>query len=174
MQPYIRIACKVLDYLPLESISEFQGNFKKRAKKELEQIIVSILRFGFSFPFFVWRDGGRNWCMDGHGRILALAMMAKARYALDEAGKLHAAKAPAPALPDLPVVYVEAENEAEAKQKMLRLNSQYGTIDPEGFRSFVDGLDVDWGELALPSGELFEFPYPFQGGGTAKAWRSVS
>jgi len=61
-------------------------------------------------------------------------------------------------LPEFPVVYVEAESEAEAKQKMLRLNSQYGAIDPEGFRAFIEGLEIDWGELALPSGELLEFP----------------
>ena len=88
MQPYIRITCKVSDFLPLESIEEFQGNFKKRTKKEIHQIITSILKFGFSFPFFVWQNEGHNWCLDGHGRILALREMAKAFYALDEAGQL--------------------------------------------------------------------------------------
>jgi hypothetical protein len=53
VRDYIRVTCKVSDYLPLETIGEFQGNFKKRTKKEVEQIIVSILKFGFSFPFFV-------------------------------------------------------------------------------------------------------------------------
>jgi hypothetical protein len=51
--PYVRIACKISDFLPLEAIEEFQGNFKKRTKKEIGQIITSILKFGFSFPFFV-------------------------------------------------------------------------------------------------------------------------
>jgi hypothetical protein len=63
--PYIRITCKAADFLPLESIEEFQGNFKKRTKKEIHQIIVSILKFGFSFPFFAWRYNGRHWCLDG-------------------------------------------------------------------------------------------------------------
>jgi hypothetical protein len=84
--------------------------------------------------------------------------MGKAFYALDEAGQLYIKKEAAPEVPELPIVYIEAENEAEAKQKMLRLNSQYGVIDLEGFREFIDGLEMEWGDLALPNGELFEFP----------------
>ena len=71
MQSYIRITCKGSDFLPVESIEEFQGNFKKRNKKEIEQIIISILKFGFSFPFFIWHHDGHYWCLDGHGRIKA-------------------------------------------------------------------------------------------------------
>jgi hypothetical protein len=158
MQPYIHITCKVSDFLPLESIQEFQGNFKKRTKKELDQIITSILKFGFSFPFFIWQNDGHNWCLDGHGRILAVNKMKKTYYALDEAGQLCIKKEPVPAIPDLPIVCIEAKDKAEAKQKMLRLNSQYGIIDLDGFRDFIAGLEIDWGELALPSGALFEFP----------------
>jgi hypothetical protein len=165
MQQYIRITCKVADFLPLESIEEFQGNFKKRTKKEIDQIIISIFKFGFSFPFFVWQNEGHNWCLDGHGRILSLREMKKAYYALDDAGQILVKKEPPPALPELPIVYIEAENEAEAKQKMLRLNSQYGIIDIEGFREFIEGLEMEWGDLALPNGELFQFPdiFPEEG-----------
>jgi DNA modification methylase len=84
--------------------------------------------------------------------------MGKAFYALDEAGQLYIKKEAAPEVPELPIVYIEAENQAEAKQKMLRLNSQYGIIDLDGFREFIDGLEMEWGDLALPNGELFEFP----------------
>jgi ParB family chromosome partitioning protein len=142
MADKIRVSCKVSDFLPLGEISEFQGNFKKRTKKETGQIITSILKFGFSFPFFCWASGENNYCLDGHGRILALREMEKRGYEI----------------PDLPVVYIEAENEAEAKQKILRLNSQYGLIDTDGFRRFIEGLEIDWGDLALPSGGVFEFP----------------
>jgi DNA modification methylase len=142
MQDKIRISCKVSDFLPLESIEEFQGNLKKRTKKEVDQLITSILKFGFSFPFFAWQHDGHNRCLDGHGRILALREMKTRGYEI----------------PALPVVFIGAENEAEAKQKILRLNSQYGIIDIEGFREFIDGLEMEWGDLALPSGDLFEFP----------------
>jgi DNA modification methylase len=166
---YIRITCKVTDFLPLESIEEFQGNFKKRTKKEIDQIITSILKFGFSFPCFTWAHNGHNYCLDGHGRLLAVREMKKAYCALDEAGRLIIKKEPTPEVPELPIVYIEAENEAEAKQKMLRLNSQYGIIDLEGFKEFIEGLEMEWGDLALPIGELFQFPDIFPDEGEHKS-----
>jgi DNA modification methylase len=158
---YIHISCQVSEFLPVEKIKEFQGNFKKRTKKEIEQIIVSILKFGFSFPFFIWKDGDNYWCLDGHGRILALLEMSKKHYFLDKEGKLCSDNAPVPSFPGLPVVYIEAADEGEAKQKMLRLNSQYGVIDIEGFRAFIEGLNIEWGDLALPNGGLIQIPEMF-------------
>jgi DNA modification methylase len=158
-QSYIRITCKVSDFLSLESIKEFQGNLKKRTKNDIEQIITSILKYGFAFPFFAWQNEGHNWCLDGHGRLLALSKMNKTYYALDEAKKLVTRKEPPPPIPELPVVYIEAENEAEAKQLLLRCESRYGIIDFDGgFQEFIKGLEMEWGDLALPSGELFQFP----------------
>lgn len=157
-QNAIRITCKTKESLPLDAIEEFQGRLKKRSKKEIAKIITSILRYGFSFPLFVWKDGGRNRCLDGHGRLLALREMRKTRFFLDADGKLAEDGGEPCALPDLPVVYIDAADEAEARQKVLRLNSCYGELDADGFAEFIDGLDIDWDELALPSGDLFEFP----------------
>lgn len=154
----IRISCNVRDTLSFSQIEEFQGNLKKRSKKEISKIITSILKFGFSFPFFVWKDGERNRCLDGHGRLLALTEMSKRHYFLDEAGKLSDDDGEPLSIPDLPVVYIEAADEAEAKQKVLRLNSCYGVLDAEGFAEFTAGLEIDWDDLLLPSGDLFELP----------------
>lgn len=154
----IRISCNTRDFLPFSQIEEFQGNLKKRSKKEISKIITSILRYGFSFPFFVWKDGVRNRCLDGHGRLLALGEMTKRHYFLDESGSLSDDDGEPVLIPDLPVVYIEAADEAEAKQKVLRLNSCYGVLDTEGFAEFTAGLDIDWDELMLPSGDLFELP----------------
>ena len=82
--------------------------------------------------------------------------MSKRHYFLDEAGKLSDDGGEPLPIPDLPVVYIEAADEAEAKQKVLRLNSCYGVLDAEGFAEFTAGLDVDWDELMLPSGDLFD------------------
>ena len=68
----IEIKCKGADLLPLDAIEDFQGGLKKRGKKEIDLIIKSIERFGFSFPFFIWNGSGHNYCLDGHGRIQAL------------------------------------------------------------------------------------------------------
>lgn len=154
----IKITCEVAEFLPLGEIEEFQGNLKKRSKKEILKIITSIIKYGFSFPFFVWKDGGRNRCLDGHGRLLALAEMQRRHYFIDEDGSLCDDDGTPGEIPPLPVVYIIAADEAEAKQKVLRLNSCYGVFDAEGFAEFMDGLEIDFDELALPSGDLFQLP----------------
>lgn len=134
----IKIACRGADTLPLDLIEDFQGNLKKRGKKEIDQIIKSIEKYGFSFPFFVWNGDGHNRCLDGHGRIQALAEMRKRGASL----------------PLFPVAYIDAKDEAEAKQKLLRLNSQYGQMTIESVLEFSDGLEIDWDDVSLPSGSL--------------------
>jgi hypothetical protein len=136
----IRIECRGADYLPLEAIEEFQGALKKRTKKEIEKIIKSIDEFGFSFPFFIWNGSGHNYCLDGHGRIEALCEKRRRGASL----------------PTFPVVYVDAKDEAEAKQKLLRLNSSYGLMTTDSVKEFLDGISVNFDDLALPKG-LLEF-----------------
>jgi hypothetical protein len=134
----INIQCRGADILPLDAIVEFQGGLKKRGKKEIGLMIKSIEKFGFSFPFHVWQNGGQNHCLDGHGRIQALSEMRRQGYSL----------------PLFPVVYVEAADEAEAKNKLLRLNSQYGLMTVDSVLEFVDGIEVEFDELALPAYQL--------------------
>lgn len=134
VENHIKITCRGADLLPLEVIEEFQGTLKKRTKRDIEQIIKSILTYGFSFPFFVWAYNGRNYCLDGHGRIQALRELSGQGIAL----------------PQFPVAYIDAIDEQEAKQKLLRLNSQYGQMSIESVLEFAQGLDIDWADLALP------------------------
>lgn len=134
----IRITCRGADSLPLDVIEDFQGSLKKRSKKDIDLIIKSIEKYGFSFPFFVWNGSGHNYCLDGHGRIQALCEMRKRGVSL----------------PLFPVAYIEAADEAEAKQKLLRLNSQYGQMSIDSVMEFAEGLGVDFEDLALPAGTL--------------------
>jgi DNA modification methylase len=136
----VKIQCKGANVLPLDAITDFQGTLKKRGKKEIDAIIKSIERFGFSFPFFIWNGTGDNYCLDGHGRIQALAEMRRQGVSL----------------PLFPVVYVEAVDEAEAKQKLLRLNSQYGQMTVDSVLEFTGGMEMQWDELALPGGDLLK------------------
>ncbi len=129
----IKITCKGADLLPLDAIEEFQGGLKKRTKRDIDLIIKSIEKYGFSFPFFVWNGSGHNYCLDGHGRIQALAEMRRRGVSL----------------PLFPVDYIEAADEAEAKQKLLRINSQYGKMTVDSVMEFTEGLMVDWDELEL-------------------------
>lgn len=129
----IKIQCKAADVLPLDAIVEFQGGLKKRGKKEIALMIKSIEKYGFSFPFMVWQNSGINHCLDGHGRIQALGEMR--RTGTD--------------IPLLPVVYVDAKDEEEAKNKLLRLNSQYGQMTIDSVMDFVSGIEVEFEELML-------------------------
>jgi hypothetical protein len=130
----IKVSCKGADTLPLDKIEDFQKNLKTRTKKDIGKIIKSIETHGFTFPFFIWNGTGHNYCLDGHGRILALAEMRKQGYDL----------------PLFPVVYIDADDEADAKVKLLQANSHYGTMTREGFIEFTDGLDINMDDLALP------------------------
>ena len=134
----VRIACKTADLLPLDAIEDLQGGLKKRSKKDIELITKSIEKYGFSFPFFVWKNGEHNYCLDGHGRRLAL-------LELERKGE---------EIPPLPVVYIEAKDNEEAKQKLLRLNSQYGAISYDSLMEFTSDIVVDFGDIIIPSGEL--------------------
>jgi hypothetical protein len=130
----IEIKCRGADTLPLDLIEDFQGGLKKRTKKEIDQIIKSIKEYGFSFPFFIWNGTGHNYCLDGHGRIQALSQM---RQAGED-------------LPLFPVVYIDARDEEEAKNKLLRLNSQYGQMSIDSVLEFTADLNIEWDDLSLP------------------------
>lgn len=134
----IRIECTGTEDLPLDALEDFQGGLKIRSDFDHDQIIRSILRFGFSFPFFVWREGDHRYVLDGHGRLGAMNLF-KAR-----GGKL----------PLFPVAYVDAKSRDEAKQKLLRLNSNYGLMTKETVLAFSSDLAVDWTELSLPGGPI--------------------
>ena len=141
----IEIKCKGAGVLDIAQIVDFQGNLKRRGIKDIEKLKTSILKYGFSFPFFIWVNNGINYCFDGHGRLMALKELRKEGYSV----------------PELPVVYVEAKDEDEAKQKLLRLNSQYGQITLESVLDFAKGLDLIAEELSLMDGGEIDLEGPF-------------
>ena len=134
----IEINCTGSDTIQLHELTEFQGELKERSAGDVEKIIKSIKKHGFSFPFFVWKNDGKNNVLDGHGRLLALKQMAAAGEEI----------------PALPCVYISAKNEAEAKEKLLKLNSQYGHMTAESVADFLDGMEIELDDLALPDGVL--------------------
>ena len=141
----IKIACKTKEHLKLEELTEFQGGLKKRDETDIDKIVRSIRKFGFTFPFFVWKHKVVNNVLDGHGRILGLRK-------LDELGFK---------IPPLPVVYVSCKSERDARDLLLRLNSQYGRMTKESVLEFIGSFEIETGELELPGGSiLFEAENP--------------
>lgn len=113
----------------------FQGALKERTDVDYDKIKLSIIKFGFSFPFFLWKDkDGNNYLIDGTGRFETLCKMQKDGYLI----------------PDLPVVFIQCKDKKEAKQKLLRLNSQYGKMTKESVLEFAEDIDLNFDEIALP------------------------
>ena len=131
----IQIACETKDTLKLEDMTVMQGGLKIRDDSDYEKIKKSILQYKFSFPFFLYKDKkGTNWLIDGTGRHDCLLRMAEEGYII----------------PDLPVVYIQCKDKKEAKQKLLRLNSQFGRMTKDTVLEFASDIEVDFSDIALP------------------------
>ncbi len=134
----MEVKCKTNDTLPLSELTEFQGKLKERTDADYTKITKSIKKHGFAFPFFVWKHDGINHVLDGHGRIGALKrMVAQGEH-----------------LPPLPVVYVNAKDEDDAKELLLKLNSHYGQMTAESVRDFLGDLQINFEDLSLPESVL--------------------
>ena len=130
----ISIKCETSETLEIAEMTEMQGGLKTRTDIDYDKIKLSICKFGFSFPFFIWKSGNKNYLIDGHGRFATLCKMQKDGYLI----------------PPLPVVYIQCKNKTEAKQKLLRLNSQYGKMTKESVLEFAEDIDLNFDEIALP------------------------
>ena len=138
----IKIKCESSNFLALNEITDFQGDLKERSAGDMEKIKKSIKKHGVAFPIFIWQteENGEtiNYCLDGHCRTRALREMAAAGEQI----------------PPLPVDYIHAETEAEAKELLLKLNSQYGHMTADSVAAFLGDIKIDFDELALPDGVL--------------------
>jgi hypothetical protein len=129
----IRITCSKSKVLPYTDITPFQGNLKRRSERDINELCGFIKEFGFSFPFYAWNSKGRNFCIDGHGRLLALQKLADEGYEI----------------PPLPVVYIYAKDEAEAKQKLLCKEAKYGSLTYDSVMKFIGSDSIDMSNISL-------------------------
>lgn len=129
----IKIACKGADELPLSAFEEFQGNLKSLSESAYKKLKRNILDRGFSFPIHIWKSGEAIKIIDGHQRIRCLWEMAKEGYKI----------------PSLPVVYVHAKDEKEARLKILSGASQFGKVDRQGLYEFMEMSEIQFEDLAL-------------------------
>lgn len=135
----IQIKCKGADHLSITKLLDFQGGLKTLSKKNREKLQQSILKHGFNAPIFVWNDSGQHRILDGHGRLKTLKHMAAQGYII----------------PDLPVDYIQASTEAEAREKLLHITSQYGEFQLDELNEWIKNADHDIMEsLRLVEGEL--------------------
>lgn len=129
----IRIACKTADYLDFSELIPFQGRFKLRVDKDIEVLANYIIEQGFTCPFFVWDNDGEYKILDGHGRYLAIDYLKRKGYAI----------------PKLPVVIVDAQNEQDARLKVLELNNMNGQFSKEVLLEYAKELTIDYSDLHI-------------------------
>lgn len=128
----IEIKCKGSGLIPIDELENFQGNLKTLGKPELEKLKDSIVKHGFSFPVIVWG----NKIIDGHQRVYATRQLLKEGYTIGA----------------VPVVKIEAQNDKEAAEKLLILNSNYARITEQGLMDFSAAFDIavrDMAELSI-------------------------
>jgi len=135
----IIVTCTAADRLPIDTILEFQGDLKNLTKENREKLKKSILKNGFTAPIFIWQNAGDNYILDGHQRLATLLHMRQKGYDI----------------PLLPVAYIEAENEKQAKEKLLVITSSYGEFDLEILDDWLSDIDDEIGEiLRFVDGEI--------------------
>lgn len=127
----IEIKCTGAGVLKLEDLTPLQGDLKKLDNERYRKLKRVLLEHGFSFPFFVWKSGSKNFILDGHQRDRVLRRLKAQGYTI----------------PALPVDYIEAKDEREAKEKILLLSSQYGEMTEESLLDFVRDADLDLDDL---------------------------
>ena len=62
-----------IEYLPIDTLTPYEGNAKEHPQEQIDQIIASIEQFGMNDPIGIWGD--ERLVVEGHGRLLALQQM---------------------------------------------------------------------------------------------------
>lgn len=119
--------------MPLEEILDFQGGIKRLTKENMEKLKESILKYGFAAPVFIWatKKGITKKCLDGHQRAKILLHLKREGYEI----------------PEVPVDYIYADTEKEAKEILLHISSQYGQwvaqqLDIYMIEAKIDALEI--------------------------------
>ena len=141
MTKEIKIECTGTENIDIDNLTELQGNLKDLSKENYERLKDSILKYGFSFPLFVWKSEGNNFIVDAHQRKKTLQKLK------DEGYKI----------PPLPTVFINAKDKIEAKEKLLQLNSNYGKITQDGLYEFINEPDFEISQELLKDIDLPEF-----------------
>ena len=127
MKKVIKIKCKGADLLPYDSLIQFQGDLKTLSKTNLKKLKTQIIKKGFRMPFYIWVNKDKNLILDGTQRDKVLKSLKDEGYEI----------------PLLPVVYIEADNEADAKETILATSSQYGEWNKSELDTWLENIDAE-------------------------------
>jgi len=121
----IQIKCKGASTLPLDLLLEFQGNLKTLPKKNLSDLKRRIVEDGFIAPMFVCDIAGDYKVVDGERRLTALISLRQEGFDI----------------PMIPVDFIEAKDEKEARARVLSISSQYGIMNEAELQEWLNELD---------------------------------
>jgi 16S rRNA G966 N2-methylase RsmD len=151
----IPVTCTSTHQIEVDNLQPIQGNLKSRTREQLQNLRSMILKYGFSFPIYVWQDKEINYTLDGHGRDFVSKELVKEGFKFrHKNGSVNTT---------LPCIFIDAKNKVEAKEKLLAVNSSYGTITEEGLYSYLfePGFELNFAEmkdsLELPNIDLVGF-----------------
>lgn len=131
----LRIECQGATTVELDELNDLQGDLKDLTEINYVKLRNSMIEFGFSFPVFIWIDEtGKKWILDAHQRVRTLKKMREEGITI----------------PPLPADIINAESRVRAKEKLLLLNSRYGSITEEGFQAFTSevGFEIPSEDIA--------------------------
>lgn len=124
--------------LPLAHLVPLQGDLKVLSDERAKKLRNSILKLGFIYPFFVWEnpDTAEILILDGHQRLKVLQSLKDDGYSI----------------PQLPVVFIQADNIKDAKLKLGAAASQFGEFTEQGIAEF-------FADLEFPELNILEIPH---------------
>jgi hypothetical protein len=106
------------------------NQLKDNSNRDITKLKNSILNNGFIAPFDCWKNGKKNFIIDGTGRNLALLQLETEGYNI----------------PELPVLFIDAKDLKEAKKFALQRSSTHGEITQSSLADFTS-VDFDIEEL---------------------------
>ncbi len=151
----IPVTCTSSHLIEIADMRPIQGELKSRTREQILKLRNLILKYGFSFPMYIWFDGETYFTLDGHGRDHVCKEL------IDEGYKFK--QKDGSVSTTLPCVFIDAKDRKEAKEKLLAVNSSFGKITEEGLLSYLfePGFELAFEDikesLELPDVDLFEF-----------------
>lgn len=126
-------------YIPWHSLFPFQGDLKELSAENEKKMLLSMIDKGFFDIKKVWKQGESTYIVDGHQTISTLT---KYRPEL-ESGQIKMLRKSDNQPTDLiPCIFINAESEHDLSEKLLLINSEYGTVTANGLQNFKDKFGI--------------------------------
>jgi len=125
------VSCKGQDLIPIEHLTEYQGNLAEMSKENYAKLKNAFIKYGICFALTVWKHEGKNFIIDGTGRFRTLTKMRQEGFEI----------------PPLPIVETECKDEAEAKRKVLLGRSEFHKTTDDGLSEFIAGAGIGFDEV---------------------------